>query len=527
MSIVTIAGITYDRGDTAYPASEEFIMGEECASAAQALAAAGKASLAPSHSENAITRMRLEVIKRLARWIPLAGSGTPNADLHNFLFNGIHCNHDQANLDYDHFSSRSSNYHIRLMASYLLAAAENDVGARVRSLLTYFDTSTRQCDETFTAEAAIFVPFTCAECDRSITDMTVIRRSAALDATGSIRHNRTPTHCWPCLNDRVYSRLQGIYLVSDADVVTIFRSESRHMEYGVCSLGYAEESFYCDETGQWWSTRPSRGSTFELQNYSADPFAHFQWDARNKLNALVFGVELEMESTQGNAMAIVEALGGNAQDNYILKSDGSLTDGVELVTMPFTLAQHLDGSGVPWKKILDTVGPIARSGNQTDHCGIHIHINKKALSALTIGKMLVFLNDPALASLITVIAQRSNNTYCQRSAKKLTDGTASSANRYDIMNISVRHPTCEIRMFKGNLTLERLYKNLEFCHALIQYCRQSSMRALADWGNFSRWLIAQRGQYPNLVRFLVDKQVLGFRQLMRDTRDGQIILTDK
>jgi hypothetical protein len=268
----------------------------------------------------------------------------------------------------------------------------------------------------------------------------------------------------------------------------------------------------------------------ELFQYNEDPFSHFEWDDRNKQNALVFGVELEMEppdcSTSGQ-QGIISALGGVVGNQYILKSDGSLCSGVELVTMPFTLSQHLDGSGVPWDKMLPKLYPIATSGAQTDSCGIHIHINKRALSALTIGKMLVFLNDSGLSPLVTQIAQRPSGSFCRRGAKKLTDGTRSSENRYDIMNVSVRHPTCELRMFKGNLTLERVYKNIEFCHALVQYCRQSSMRTLTEWGHFSQWLIRNRGQYQNLVRFLVDHKTVGFRQLARDSRDGQTTIIDR
>ncbi len=268
-----------------------------------------------------------------------------------------------------------------------------------------------------------------------------------------------------------------------------------------------------------------------LLEYNSNPFDYFEWDERNRPNALVFGIELEMEPREGISsyaqQKIIDTL-GNPGENFILKSDGSLSAGVELVTMPFTLAQHLDGTGVPWRDVLGKVKDIAKSGHDTDHCGIHIHINKKALSALTIGKMLVFLNSSDLSPLISIIAQRSNTSYAKRdSCKKLTDGTRSSENRYDIMNVSVRHPTCEIRMFKGNLTPERMFKNIEFCHALIQYCRQSSMRTLCDWGQFTRWLIAHRGQYQNLVRFLIDVRCVGVRQLAKDSRDGQVTIEDR
>lgn len=263
-----------------------------------------------------------------------------------------------------------------------------------------------------------------------------------------------------------------------------------------------------------------------LFEYSEDPFTHFEWDERNRPNALVFGVELEMESIGGSALAILTALKGNRGNNYILKHDGSLTYGAELVTMPFTLAQHLDGSGIPWEPVLKAARRVAKSAVDTMNCGLHVHINKKALSALTIGKMLVFLNDAGLKELGAHIAQRDNCSYARRSSKVMTDGTRSSESRYDIMNVSVRHPTCEIRMFKGNLTPERVYKNLEFCHALVQYCRESSMRTLTEWGKFAEWMLANRGQYPHLMRFLIETKCVGFRHLFKQIPPDNVMIKD-
>lgn len=289
---------------------------------------------------------------------------------------------------------------------------------------------------------------------------------------------------------------------------------------------YARAHFHVweDEDGeeQWSRTRPPAE---RLLNYSANPFDYNKWDDRNATNALVFGVELEMEAQRDRdegVARLISLLGGSCkpQAGYILKSDGSLHHGVELVTMPFSLEQHKDGKTLPWEKILAKVNRgEAMSGARTERCGMHIHINKACLSAFTIGKMLVFINSEKLSSLISTIAQRGSGHYCERDSKKVTDGSRNSSNRYDILNVSESHPTCEVRMFRGNLRPERVFKNLEFCHAMVQYCRQTSLQDLEDWGNFSRWLISKRGVYPHLVQFLIEKQALGFRQLAQEDNE--------
>jgi hypothetical protein len=86
-----------------------------------------------------------------------------------------------------------------------------------------------------------------------------------------------------------------------------------------------------------------------------------------------------------------------------------------------------------------------------------------------------------------------------------------SGSRYDILNVGPN--TVEVRMFRGNLRPDRVIKNIEFCHALVVYCQGASIKQLESWKNFSRWLIEHRGEYPALVKFLVEKRVPGFGQL--------------
>jgi len=225
--------------------------------------------------------------------------------------------------------------------------------------------------------------------------------------------------------------------------------------------------------------------------------------------ALLFGVELEMEPRGRTEQSdLIEALGGITQEKFILKEDGSLDDGVELVTIPLSLEDHLSRFG--WEHVLDPLRTIAKSGADTDNCGMHVHINKAALSPLQIGKMLVFLNSTVLRDQITIIAQRDSNTFCKRSDKKFTDGRAISEYRHDIVNVGLL--TVEIRMFRGNLRADRVFKNLEFCHALVVFCRDASLTEIERWEEFASWLLKRRSQYPHLVSFLAEKGVAAFQK---------------
>lgn len=272
---------------------------------------------------------------------------------------------------------------------------------------------------------------------------------------------------------------------------------------------WAQENNYHDTgRGEWtrWEEEPRRMSP---RNYSDNVLDYCGHD-RTALaaGALMFGVELEMEPRRDTNL--IEVFGGNRAEHYILKSDGSLNDGgVELVTIPLTLDGH---RLLNWESILAPVvrGHVARSGSGTTHCGMHVHINKSALSALTIGKMLVFLNDPDTRAGVELIAQRRSNGYCARSRKKIGDGKRRSESRYDILNVG--RSTVEVRLFRGNLRFQRVLKNLEFCHALVLYCQDASAAKVASWGNFLGWLRPRCGEYPMLAGFLAAKGTVGFKQ---------------
>jgi len=246
-----------------------------------------------------------------------------------------------------------------------------------------------------------------------------------------------------------------------------------------------------------------------ILGYSTDVIDICGWPSGLSKRALCFGVELEMEAINGyeNQRKMARLLGGPSTDRYILKSDGSLNYGAELVTVPGTLAWHqaTDATGMRWAEVLKKVEGIAKSGKGTRSCGIHVHVNRKALTALMIGKILVFINDDNNKEFVEMIAQRGNNTYCQKSKKKLSDGRRVSENRYEAVN--VMHKTIEFRIFRGNLRPERVIKNVEFCHALINFSKVADPAKLG-YTDFLAWLSKHESAYPNLVKFIKEKSAL-------------------
>jgi hypothetical protein len=227
-------------------------------------------------------------------------------------------------------------------------------------------------------------------------------------------------------------------------------------------------------------------------------------------------------SSEGHS-ELVAALGGpdghadTIPGKYILARDGSLnTSGVELITNPYTLEFHQTKFG--WADLLEKVKGIGKSGVGTDACGMHVHCNRAAISALTLGKMLVFANSNENRALLATVAQRSNSSYARAYPKRITDGKqVRGASRYDCLNITAA--TIEFRIFRGNLRPERVLKNIEFCHAVVTYCATASIKACQTSMDFIQWLDKNRGPYKNLVRFLAP--TYGYKITREDKTEDQ------
>jgi hypothetical protein len=297
----------------------------------------------------------------------------------------------------------------------------------------------------------------------------------------------------------------------DSDVVSVDGGNR------IVSVPYARDHYYQDSDGDWHSEPPGDYETDDadaedsgaLYPYGTNILGKLDWPENAKREALVFGVELEVEPVDYNThdqIELARALGGRRGDGYILAADGSLEYGVEIITLPQTLEQHHTGAVVHWREITKRLAEKkARSGQGTDRCGMHVHINKRALSALTVGKMLVCVNSDEMRPLVELVAQRSESQYAQRKPKKFTDALADDGTHYDALNISTEHDTLELRIFRGNTRYSRVMKNLEFAHALCIYCRDASMQDVTKPELMRAWICARPAIYPHLSKYLTER----------------------
>ena len=91
-----------------------------------------------------------------------------------------------------------------------------------------------------------------------------------------------------------------------------------------------------------------------------------------------FGVELEIDdggTVNSNAQKLLDIANKDAENLYI-KTDGSLDEGLELVTHPMTLEYQLNE--MPWAAVLHKAQEMDYLSHAAGTCGLHVHISRLA-----------------------------------------------------------------------------------------------------------------------------------------------------
>lgn len=302
----------------------------------------------------------------------------------------------------------------------------------------------------------------------------------------------------------------------------------------------------------------------ELLNSWGSSTSHLAHDASfvpNQFGDFTMGVELEVEvpydsdedyDDEDDVPSRNEALVQcntyfNATEPYAMfKRDGSLDDyrGFEIVTAARRLGDHIERFK-SWE-------PSNLQAWDSGNCGMHVHIDSRAFSALTLGKFLMFFNDENNKTFIRSIAGRhphmdagaadyaatvDQDFVTNPREVKCTDDHHS---RYRIVNLTnlgsreqtrlqcnvERHSkgdysTVEIRIFRATLRRARLLAQIEFAHAAVAFCRVASWHDLS--GNaFKKWLATAAG-YPHLTRWFGVSKARNKRYLKAESGASQAL----
>lgn len=238
---------------------------------------------------------------------------------------------------------------------------------------------------------------------------------------------------------------------------------------------------------------------YKIHSYSTRVPTLLSFKAKNvrpKVEPIYLGLELEYETVNKDRAKkeVINLLDGHA----ILKSDGSIRNGFEIVTCPATADIHLD----VFKSFFDNK---PKDLKVADNVGMHIHISRKPLNTFTIGKMTEFLNRSDNARFITHVAGREPNQYCRLQNRTLTYPLYDKGDRYNALNLNP-DSTVEIRIFSTPKDFQEFAQKVQFAQALTDYCGPAqlscSLKELTKASTFTSWVLQHHKDYPELANHL-------------------------
>ena len=233
-----------------------------------------------------------------------------------------------------------------------------------------------------------------------------------------------------------------------------------------------------------------------------------------------FGVELEIDGggeSREKARSLLEVCNREGDYCYI-KHDGSLEDGLEVVTHPMDLASQLQR--MPWGELCRKAAGLGYLSHRSTTCGLHIHVSRDTFGRTereqdeAIARVLYFFEKHWEELLkFSRRTQRQLERWAARYGYKdqpmeILDYAKKGyhGGRYTCINLQNRD-TVEFRMFRGTLRANTILATLQLVDRICDlslYLSDEEVRALA-WTSFVSGITPER--YPQLVQYLKERRL--------------------
>lgn len=311
---------------------------------------------------------------------------------------------------------------------------------------------------------------------------------------------------------------------------------------------YNNRVYRCYECGEYFELRDNVYQNAEgrffcgehkynafINAYGYKPNAEFYCGKteENKSDNLVIGFELEVQRTDNAikcgemAFLIDENINrkyfGNKKFLYF-KRDGSVSDGFEIVSQPFTEKFFKENIKM-FTELLQMLQTNKFASHDTSCCGLHFHINRNFLEKENdepTNKMLLFTE--YYKDKIQIFSRRQNYHYC----KFLSDNVSelkynenrsknieilkkykNSGGRYSVLNNQNRK-TVELRVFRGTLKPETFFATVEFVYNLSNVCVEFPIKKIS-WNK-----IVNNEKSKYIKEYCKSRNILEDRKFMRD-----------
>lgn len=282
------------------------------------------------------------------------------------------------------------------------------------------------------------------------------------------------------------------------------------------ALLHESEAYY--EDSDEYDERPYCRSCFEernddpIHNYYYKPKPIFLGDGPR-----YFGVELEIDEggeVKSKACSLLEI--GNQEGEFLyIKHDGSLDDGLELVTHPMSLDFQLHH--VPWTELCRKAVEMGYISHQASTCGLHVHVSRAAFGETETQQ------DAAIARVLYFFEKHWEELlkFSRRTPRQLERWAArygykeqpreildfakkgGNRGRYVCVNLQ-NQDTVEFRMFRGTLKPNTIFATLQLLDRICDvavFLSDEELQAMA-WTTF-----VSGCTQPELVQYLKERRL--------------------
>lgn len=269
----------------------------------------------------------------------------------------------------------------------------------------------------------------------------------------------------------------------------------------VCLERYEEEIYYWESDGHYHFEPESEGEGVDGYH------AYSNSNAREEMFTMEgIGMELELQvmCERGEFANHAKSYG------FLAEEDGSLDPrhGLELIAPPIPFEDWRAGKTM-WHRLFNDAYDFSLAGHDAGTgYGIHLSISRSLFkSPLHLSKFIVFFN--MAVNLTQVLAQREriySGDY--RRQPKVKAGTYTG--RYEPVSLDAHR--LEVRVFRSNLRLDRIMKNVEYVQAVFEFTRLESIRTIEsesrNAASFLSWLSlpSNRKTFPNLSAYIVERR---------------------
>ena len=264
--------------------------------------------------------------------------------------------------------------------------------------------------------------------------------------------------------------------------------------YDYCHDCYEEERDKCSHIHEY--------------SYKPEPKFYGKYDR-------YFGVELEIDGAgkdDENAEEILD-IANNSDDCLYIKSDGSLEEGMELVSHPMSLDYH---KSYCWEDIMRKAIRLGYRSHNTSTCGLHVHVNRDCMGKTredqeeVISRILFFVEKNW--NELLKFSRRSEyamNRWAARygfekTGREILDKAKKGNNgRYAAVNLC-NYSTIEFRLFRGTLKYNTFIATLELVNLIVEtaiYSSEDELQKLS-WSEF-----VSRITEPELITYLKERNL--------------------